>query len=337
MDIFNKTILLTGGTGSFGREFVSQLLNKKKFTGILRIYSRDEFKQFELARTFKNDKRLRFFIGDIRDNDRLQRATEGVEILVHAAALKQVPILEYNPFEAVKTNIIGTQNVINAAIDNNVKRAIFISSDKAVNPVNLYGATKMVAEKLFVQGNSYVGPRDTRFSVVRYGNVVGSRGSVIPLFLEQAEKNSLTITDERMTRFWITLSQGVNFVIKCIEQMNGGEIFVPKIPSFKIMDLARTLSPKGKLLITGIRPGEKIHETLVGADEARHTLEFSDYFMVEPEFTTLDRKATKPKEAKELALGYSYNSEENTEILTATEIKNLIKNYVQDKTQNRNK
>ena len=245
MDIWNKKILLTGGTGSFGNEFVSQLLSRRKFKGIIRIYSRDEFKQYEMARVFKNDKRLRFFIGDVRDKDRLKRAAEGIDIVIHAAALKQVPILEYNPNEAVKTNIIGSQNVIDCAIDNGVKRAVLISSDKAVNPVNLYGATKMVAEKLFVQGNFYVGPRDTRLSVVRYGNVVGSRGSVVPIFLEQAKSQTLTITDERMTRFWITLSQGVKFVMRCIKDMNGGEIFVPKIPSFKIIDLARALSPHG--------------------------------------------------------------------------------------------
>lgn len=323
MDIFNKTILLTGGTGSFGSEFVYQLLSKRKFRGIIRIYSRDEFKQYELGRKFKNDKRLRFFIGDVRDKSRLQRATEGVDIVVHAAALKQVPFLEYNPYEAVKTNVLGSQNVVDCAIDNNVKRVVLVSTDKAVNPVNLYGATKMVAEKLFIQGNSYVGPRDTRLSVVRYGNVLGSRGSVIPIFLEQARNNTLTITDERMTRFWITVSGGVQFVLRCIEAMQGGEIFVPKIPSFKVIDLARVISPRGKLIITGIRPGEKINETLVGSDESRHAREFSDYFIVEPEFSTLN-KPTSKQVGKPLESGYSYTSDQNPRVLTTAEIKSLV-------------
>ena len=337
MDIWNKKILLTGGTGSFGNEFVSQLLSRRKFKGIIRIYSRDEFKQYEMARVFKNDKRLRFFIGDVRDKDRLKRAAEGIDIVIHAAALKQVPILEYNPNEAVKTNIIGSQNVIDCAIDNGVKRAVLISSDKAVNPVNLYGATKMVAEKLFVQGNFYVGPRDTRLSVVRYGNVVGSRGSVVPIFLEQAKSQTLTITDERMTRFWITLSQGVKFVMRCIKDMNGGEIFVPKIPSFKIIDLARALSPNGKLVITGVRPGEKIHEILVGSDEARHTIEFSDYFEITPEFSTSDGKVRNRKAGRELTPGYSYNSEQNEDVLALPEIKAMIFGKSKSKTQKREK
>ena len=316
--------MLTGGTGSFGNEFVSQLLSKRKFSGILRIYSRDEFKQYELGRRFKNDKRLRFFIGDVRDKSRLERAVEGVDIVVHAAALKQVPFLEYNPFEAVKTNILGTQNVVDATIDNNVKRVVLVSTDKAVNPVNLYGATKMVAEKLFIQGNSYVGPRDTRLSVVRYGNVLGSRGSVVPIFLEQAKNNLLTITDERMTRFWITVSQGVKFVIKAIETMQGGEIFVPKIPSFKVIDLARVISPHGKLIITGIRAGEKIHEILVGSDESRHAREFSNFFIIEPEFTTITRSKSKLVEGKPSEFGYSYTSDNNPDVLSAAEIKKLI-------------
>lgn len=324
MDIWNKTILLTGGTGSFGNEFVSQLLFKRKFKGIIRVYSRDEFKQYELGRKFKNDKRLRFFLGDVRDMSRLERATEGVDIVVHAAALKQVPLLEYNPYEAVKTNIIGSQNVVDCAIDKNVKRAILVSTDKAVNPVNLYGATKMIAEKLFIQGNYYVGPRDTMLSVVRYGNVVGSRGSVIPVFLEQARNNALTITDERMTRFWITVSQGVKFVLRCIETMQGGEIYVPKIPSFKVLDLARVISPRGRLIISGIRPGEKINETLVGSDEARHTTEYADHFVIEPEFTTLNRPK-KPGLGKHLESGYSYTSDQNPQVLTTAEIKSLIK------------
>ena len=247
MSLINKIILVTGGLGSFGQKFTEILLKKYK-PKTIRIFSNDEFSQWEMAEKF-NDPRLRFFIGDVRDRDRVYRAMDGVDILVHAAALKQVPIAEYNPIEAIKTNIIGTMNVIDAAIDNEIEKGMFISSDKAVNPINLYGATKLCAEKLFVQANSYIGKRRTKFSCVRYGNVVGSRGSVVPLFLEQKKGGVLTITDKRMTRFWITLEEGVNFVIKCIEKMKGGEVFIPKIPSMRIMDLAEVIAPKAKIKI----------------------------------------------------------------------------------------
>lgn len=329
MDIFDKTILLTGGTGSFGNEFVYQLLSGRKFKGTIRIYSRDEFKQYELGRKLKNDKRLRFFIGDVRDKSRLQRATEGVDIVVHAAALKQVPILEYNPFEAVKTNILGSQNVVDCAIDNNVKRAILISSDKAVNPVNLYGATKMVAEKLFIQGNSYVGERPTLFSVVRYGNVAASRGSVVPLFVSQAKsKLPLTVTHEKMTRFWITLKEGVKFVVNSLQLMEGGEIFVPKIPSVRIIDIVRSIAPNAKIKITGVRPGEKLHEFLIGADEARHTQDKGDFFIIEPEFPWW--KSNGKGQREYLEEDYFYSSENNTVWLEGQKLKEALSSYLHE-------
>lgn len=321
-DIFeNKTILVTGGTGSFGQKFTEIVLRKHKPKAI-RIFSRGEFLQWEMAQKF-NDERLRFFIGDVRDKERLYRAMNGVDIVVHAAALKQIPIAEYNPFEAVKTNILGTANVINAAIDNDVKKAILISSDKAVNPVNLYGATKLCAEKIFIQANSYVGERETRFSCVRYGNVVGSRGSVIPSFLEQKKKGELTITDERMTRFWITLEQGVNFVIDSIERMQGGEVFVPKIPSMKITDLAKVIAPEAKINIIGIRPGEKINEVLLTSEEARHAKEFDTYFVIEPEYPFWRKDNFKDGES--LPENFRYASDNNKWWLSEEDLKKIIK------------
>lgn len=320
----NKTILLTGATGSFGQTFIAYFLKQKKFKGVIRAFSRDEYKQHQLEKKFNNDKRLRFFVGDVRDLPRLKRAMEGVEIVVHAAALKQVPALEYNPFEAVKTNILGTENIIDAAIDTSVKKAILISSDKAVSPVNLYGATKLVAEKLFIQGNSYVGNKPTIFSVVRYGNVAYSRGSVIPYFQEQAKKNLLTVTDERMTRFWITLSEGVKFVIDTFDKMHGGEIFVPKLPSFKIIDLAQTIAPKARIKITGIRPGEKIHEFLIGPDEARNVTEFRNYFIVKP-YSLPTYKIRRNNKGMLLKEGFNYSSNNNSKWLNAQEIEKILK------------
>lgn len=279
-----KTILITGGTGSFGRKFVEIVLARFKPKKLI-VLSRDELKQYEMQQTFSPQKYpcLRYFIGDVRDKDRLYRAFYGVDYVIHAAALKQVPTCEYNPSEAVQTNIIGTQNVIDAAIDSGVQRVIALSTDKAVNPVNLYGATKLCLEKLVVAGNSYAGGR-TKFSVVRYGNVVGSRGSVIPLFLKQKQTGVLTITDERMTRFWITLEQGVNFVLRCLELMHGGEVFVPKIPSMRIVDLAKAICPECDIKFIGIRPGEKIHEVLISQDEARNTLDLGDFYVIQPAF-----------------------------------------------------
>jgi len=317
-----ESILLTGGTGSFGTEFINTLLKSRSFIGTIRVFSRDEFKQHTLQKKFRDDPRLRFFIGDVRDIGRLMRAMRGVDIVVHAAALKQVPALEYNPFEAVKTNIQGTENVVEAALDTGVKKAILISSDKAVNPVNLYGASKLVAEKLFIQGNSYAGAKPISFSVVRYGNVAASRGSVIPYFLEQAKKNLLTVTDERMTRFWITLSEGVKFVLDSFERMRGGEIFVPKIPSFRIIELARVIAPKAKIKIIGIRPGEKIHEVLIGLDEARHTKDKGNYFVIEPEFLWWTENNN--KNGVSLDDLFLYSSENNPVWLLSADLKAIL-------------
>jgi len=321
MPLSGKVILITGGTGSFGKKFTEIVLREHDPKAV-RIFSRGEFLQLQMRQQFNDDPRLRFFIGDVRDRDRLYRALDGVDIVVHAAALKQVPACEYNPIEAVKTNIDGAVNVINAAIDNEVEKVIAISTDKAVYPVNLYGATKLVAEKLFVQGNAYTGKHRTRFSVVRYGNVVGSRGSVIPLFLEQRRTGKITITDERMTRFWITLEQGVRFVISCIERMKGGEIFVPKIPSMRIVDLADVIAPGVEREIIGIRPGEKIHECLITEEEARHAREFDTYFVIEPEFPFWSKDNLDG--GKPLPEGFKYTSDTNTWWLTKEELKQMI-------------
>ena len=322
MSFNNKTILITGGTGSFGQKFVETVLKKCKPKSV-RIFSRGEFLQWEMQKKFNNS-RLRFLIGDVRDRERVYRAMYGVDIVVHAAALKQIPTAEYNPIEAVKTNILGTVNVIDAAIDNNVEKAMFISTDKAVNPINLYGATKLCAEKLFIQANSYTGGRKTKFSCVRYGNVVGSRGSVIPLFLEQKENGSLSITDKRMIRFWITLEQGINFVINCIEKMKGGEIFIPKIPSMKVIDLAKIIAPEAKVTINGIRPGEKLHETLLSEEEARHSKEFDKYFVIEPEFPFW--KKDNLEKGKFLPEGFKYSSDTNKKWLTKERMRKILNN-----------
>jgi len=283
MDWHDKTILVTGGTGSFGQVFariaLSELQPKK-----LIVYSRDELKQHEMQVKGIGNGRIRYFIGDVRDKDRLCRAMHGVDVVVHAAAMKQVPACEYNPIEAIQTNIDGARNIIDVAIDSDVERVLAISTDKAVNPINLYGATKLVAEKLFTQGNSYAGAQNTRFSCTRYGNVVGSRGSVVPLFKEQRKNGKITITDDRMTRFWLTLEQGVRFVIRCIEDMAGGEVFVPKIPSMRLMDLAKAIAPDSEVDVIGIRPGEKLHEVLVSCDESRNTIELDDCYVIQPNF-----------------------------------------------------
>jgi UDP-N-acetylglucosamine 4,6-dehydratase (inverting) len=322
MSYFNdKTILITGGTGSFGRTFLTTLLRDDNPRSV-RIYSRGEMLQYETEKMFP-DERIRFFIGDVRDKERLSRAMNGVDIVVHAAALKQVPACEYNPIEAVKTNINGSINIINTAIDNNVDRVIALSTDKAVHPVNLYGSTKMVAEKLFVQGNSYSGgSRHTKFSCVRYGNVVGSRGSVIPLFFEQKKTGRLTITDERMTRFWLTLEEGVAFVRDCLPVMTGGEIFVPKIPSMKVSDLARAMAPEAKIDIIGIRPGEKIHEILLTEDEARHTKEYDNHFVIEPELKFWEDN--NENNGRKLPEGFRYSSDINNVWLSIDDLKKMI-------------
>lgn len=316
----DKTVLVTGGTGSFGNKFAEVIL-KEKGIKALRILSRDELKQLEMHQKF-NDERLRFFIGDVRDKERLSRAMNGVDIVIHAAALKQVPAAEYNPIEAVKTNILGGANVIDAAIDNHVPKVMFISTDKAVQPINLYGGTKLVAEKLFVQANSYAGGR-TKFSCVRYGNVVGSRGSVIPLFLKQKNNGAVTITDDRMTRFWITLDQGIRLVINSIERMIGGEVFIPKIPSMRLTDIVLSIAPNARIDVIGIRPGEKLHETLITAEEAGRTKEFDTYFIVEPEHPFWSEE--NHKEGKPAESGFEYKSNTNTQWLTSDDLKKCLK------------
>jgi UDP-N-acetylglucosamine 4,6-dehydratase len=317
------TVLVTGGTGSFGRKFVEILLREKRPKKLI-VLSRDELKQHDMRQVFPDtdNSPMRYFLGDVRDKDRLCRAFHGVDVVVHAAALKQVPACEYNPFEAVQTNIIGAKNVIDAAIDCGVKRVIALSTDKAVNPVNLYGATKQVAEKLFVQGNSYAGAANTRFSCVRYGNVIGSRGSVIPLFLEQRKAGRITVTDKRMTRFWITLEQGVRFVIRSAEQMHGGEVFVPKVTSMRITDLAEAVAPGCRIELTGIRPGEKVHEVLVAEDEARHALEFDDMYIITPVFQWWG--SDRWQEGKPLAEGFRFASETNSQWMSPSELRSLI-------------
>ncbi len=326
MDWTKKVVLVTGGTGSFGKKFVDVMLKEYHPAKII-IYSRDELKQHEMRVAGFDHPSLRYFIGDIRDVQRLRRAFNGVDIVVHAAALKQVPACEYNPMEAIKTNILGSSNVIDAALDAGVGRVIALSTDKAVNPVNLYGATKLAAEKLFVQSNAYAGGTSTRFSCVRYGNVVGSRGSVVPMFLKQRNNGPLSVTDERMTRFWISLEQGVRFVIRCLEQMHGGEVFVPKIPSMSLVDLARAISPEAEINVIGIRPGEKLHELLVSEDEARSTVELEDMFVVQPVDTPWEtqwRGQEWAQKGKSLPDGFLYASNNNPEWMTIEQIQDMI-------------
>jgi UDP-N-acetylglucosamine 4,6-dehydratase len=329
MWIDGKVILLTGGTGSFGNAFVKEVLAKHK-PATIRVFSRDELKQHNMQQLYPNEPRLRFIIGDIRDRERVYRAMDGVDLLVHAAALKQVPTCEYNPFEAVKTNILGAQNLIDAALDHQVQKVIALSTDKAVNPVNLYGATKLCMEKAFVQGNSYRGKHRTILGCVRYGNVVGSRGSVIPLFNERRSSGILPITDLRMTRYMITLPQAVEFVLKSLERLRGGEVFVPKIPSSKIGDLARVMAPECKVDLIGIRPGEKLDEILITTDESRHTLEYDDYFAVEPEHSWWSREEV-PAGGRKLADGFSYTSGNNTQWLSDDELREMIRPYVTER------
>jgi len=329
MSLNRKTILITGGCGSFGQKFTEVVLKEYNPKSI-RIYDNRELSEVEMERKF-NDSRLRFFIGDVRDKKRLNRAMSGVDIVVHAAALKHVPICEYNPIEAVKTNVDGAVSVIDAAIDNKVERVMAVSTDKAVYPVNLYGATKMVAEKLFVQANSYSGGKKPIFSCSRYGNVIGSSGSVAPLFLEQKKNGEITITDEKMTRFWITLEGGVKFVVGCIEKMKGGEIFVPKISSMKIMDLAEVIAPDAKRKVIGIRPGEKMHEVLLTEEEALHSKEFDNFFVIEPEYPFWHKGNF--QDGKPLPVGFKYASNTNTEWLTKEKMAELLKNIETEKTK----
>lgn len=322
----NKVILITGGTGSFGHKFCEIVLNKYEPKKLI-VFSRDELKQYEMRQklpddTGKQKSPMRYLIGDVRDEPRLLHAFRDVDIVIHAAALKQVPSCEYNPMEAVKTNVIGAMNVVTAAINAGVKKVIALSTDKAASPINLYGATKLCSDKIFTAARSYAGSRDIKFSVVRYGNVFGSRGSVIPFFLKEKSKGVLPITDERMTRFWITLQQGVEFVLTCIGRMKGSEVFVPKIPSMKITDLAKAIAPECKLTFVGIRPGEKIHEVMVGSDDARTTLEFDDYFVI-----GWNEHHDDP-EGKPCPLGFKYSSNNNDQWLTVEQLKQYAKEFL---------
>ena len=322
----DKTLLITGGTGSFGKCFTKYVLTHYQPKKII-IYSRDEFKQWMMADEFKEyAEKLRFFIGDVRDVERLKRACEGVDYIIHAAALKQVPACEYNPNEAIKTNIHGAMNVIDAALDTGVRRVVALSTDKAVNPVNLYGGTKLVSDKLFVAANAYAGAKDINFSIVRYGNVAGSRGSVIPLFrkiIEEGEKE-LPVTDVRMTRFWISLTQGVELVIKALSEAGGGETFISKIPSFKITDLAEAMLPGCKIRETGIRPGEKLHEIMVTTEDSATTYEYDKHFIVYPQMTWNDRQQP-DLSGKKVAEGFSYSSDNNKDWLSVEDIRALLK------------
>jgi UDP-N-acetylglucosamine 4,6-dehydratase len=314
------SILVTGGTGSFGKKFVETLLKEYEPKKLI-VFSRDELKQHDMKNGGFDAPCMRYFIGDVRDQNRLKRAMSGIDIVVHAAALKHVSACEYNPLEAIKTNIGGAENIIEAAVDTGVKKVLALSTDKAVSPVNLYGATKLVSEKLFTQGNAYAGKQNTRFSCVRYGNVVGSRGSVIPVFEKQRDSGTITITDDRMTRFWITLDHGVRFVIDCIDKMQGGEVFVPKIPSMKVVDLADVIAPNCEKKITGIRPGEKLHEVLLSEDEARHSVETKDGFIIQPEDSLWTREKWTDPNIQE---GFSYASDNNSEWLTHDQLKGFI-------------
>ena len=317
----NKVVLVTGGTGSFGKKFISIMLKKFHPKKII-VFSRDELKQHEMRLNGFDDPTLRYFIGDVRDVTRLRLAMREVDFVVHAAALKQVPACEYNPIEAIMTNVMGARNVIEAALDADVERVVGLSTDKAVNPVNLYGATKLLAEKLFVQANSYSGTRRTRFACVRYGNVVGSRGSVIPLFLEQRKTGKVTVTDPRMTRFWIDLEQGVHLVIRCIEQMHGGEVVVPKIPSMNIMDLVKAIAPDCTVSFIGVRLGEKLHESLISEDESWHTIELNDMFIIKPLHAWWN--AENWSIGGKLPEGFRYSSDTNPEKLSVEKLRKLI-------------
>lgn len=325
MDLNDKVILVTGGTGSFGRKFVEIVLRRWRPKKLI-VFSRDELKQSEMHRQFISPA-LRYFIGDVRDLDRLRRAMHGVDIVVHAAALKQVPACEYNPFEAVKTNVLGAANVIDAAIDAGVGKVLAVSTDKAVSPVNLYGATKLCAEKLFVQGNAYAGLGGCRFSCARYGNVVGSRGSVIPIFLGQRANGTVTVTDEHMTRFCITLEQGVDFVLRCLDLMQGGEIFVPKIPSMRIMDLVKAVAPECRVEFTGIRAGEKVHEVLVSEDEAHYTVEFDDMYVIQPVHPWSNRDHW--AHGRHLPHGFKFSSDTNRWWLSVDDLQKLADGFVE--------
>jgi UDP-N-acetylglucosamine 4,6-dehydratase len=321
----DRNILITGGTGSFGKK-ATEMITKKYKPRRLVIFSRDELKQFEMSQIFSVDEYpyIRYFIGDVRDKERLNRAFYGIDYVIHAAAMKQVPAAEYNPFEAVKTNIIGAQNVINVAIDQGVKKVMALSTDKAANPINLYGATKLCSDKLFIAGNSYGSHKETIFSVVRYGNVVGSRGSVIPFFMKFKDNGYLPITDPNMTRFWITLEQAVEFVLVCLENMCGGELFVPKIPSMNIMDLARAIAPQCETRVVGVRPGEKIHELMISRDDARQTLELENFYVIQPQFNYWSRRSSWT-DGRQMPEDFEYSSGTNEWRLSITDMQEMLK------------
>lgn len=319
----NASILITGGTGSFGNTFVPMTLAKYNPRRIV-IYSRDEMKQWEMAQKFEGDPRVRFFIGDVRDKDRLARALDGIDFVVHAAATKIVPTAEYNPFECVKTNINGAMNLIDVCIDRGIKRVVALSTDKASNPINLYGATKLASDKLFISGNAYAGTHDTRFAVVRYGNVMGSRGSVIPFFMSLADSGTLPITDPRMTRFMITLEQGVDLVWHAFDEMQGGEIYVKKIPSMIITDIAKAVSPAANHKIIGIRPGEKIHEQMIGVEDAPHTYAYPGHYTILPAIHNWSSDAFRIKDGIKVDEGFMYTSDNNTELMSVQELQSWI-------------
>tara|TARA_R110002020_G_scaffold20990_12_gene71003 strand:- start:5385 stop:6383 length:999 start_codon:yes stop_codon:yes gene_type:complete len=322
--MFNdKSVLITGGTGSFGHTFVPMLLARFDPRRVI-IFSRDEMKQWEMAKKFEGDPRVRFFIGDVRDRDRLYRALDDVDYVVHAAATKIVPTAEYNPFECIKTNVIGAMNLVDACIDKGVKKLVALSTDKASSPINLYGATKLTSDKLFVAGNHYAGHNSTRFSVVRYGNVMGSRGSVIPFFMSIKDKGVLPITDERMTRFMISLEQGVELVWHAFEDMEGGEIYVKKIPSMKVTDLARVIAPEARQEIVGIRPGEKLHEQMISAEDAYYTYEYAEHFKILPQINSWDKDANRIKNGKRVPDGFVYSSDNNREWMSNGELQAWI-------------
>jgi len=322
-----KSILVTGGTGSFGKKFIETILTAHPGVKRIVVFSRDELKQFEMAQQFPPDRyrQIRYFIGDVRDRDRLYRAFEGIDIVVHAAALKQVPACEYNPFEAIKTNILGAQNIIETAVEQGVEKVVALSTDKAAAPINLYGATKLCSDKLFVAANNFKGKKDIKFSVVRYGNVMGSRGSVIPFFLKKKREGVLPVTDERMTRFNITLEEGVQLVLKALDIMWGGEIFVPKIPSYRIMDVAKAVDSGCRIEIVGIRPGEKLHEEMITTTDAINTIEFRDYFVILPSMPLWNTEQfMKDFDGRRCSDGFAYNSGTNTDWLNVEQLRELI-------------
>ncbi len=323
-----KTVLLTGGTGSFGKKFIKMTFEQYKPKKLI-VFSRDELKQYELMQKYPSEKYpIRYFLGDVRDKERLLRAMKGVDFVVHAAALKHVPAAEYNPSEFIKTNVVGAQNVIDACLDSKVQKVVALSTDKACNPINLYGATKLASDKLFIAANSYSGFDGPKFSVVRYGNVVGSRGSVIPFFLNQMKKGVITITDPEMTRFWITLDEGVRFVWNAIENARGGELYVPKIPSMNIMDLAAVVAPGVRTEVVGIRPGEKLHEVMISEDDSRYTYDFGSHYAILPAIHEWDKDPDRVRQSTRVPLNFRYSSEINTQRLSRDDLQNLLNKFV---------